>query len=151
MSACGTFASRIGRNRENRSSRITVWVIYSTQPSARCTQGQPHEKALEIARKLCSGLAAAHEQGIVHRDLKPGNVMLDRKGQVWITNFGLANLAGQVTDIRSGTPAYMAPEPPAKKGQCCCSRRTDEPVGRPYSLTGIFGRIAVQSLRQRLH
>ena len=70
----------------------------------------PHEKALEIARKLCAGLAAAHQQGIVHRDLKPSNIMLDRKGQVRITDFGLANLASQVTDIRSGTPEYMAPE-----------------------------------------
>jgi serine/threonine protein kinase len=70
----------------------------------------PQEKALEIARKLCAGLAAAHDQGIVHRDLKPGNIMLDGKGQVRITDFGLASLAEQVSDIRSGTPAYMAPE-----------------------------------------
>src|SRR5580704_14331767 len=70
----------------------------------------PQDKALEIARQLCSGLAAAHDKGVVHRDLKPGNIMLDGQGQLRITDFGLAGVAGEVKDIRSGTPAYMAPE-----------------------------------------
>jgi serine/threonine-protein kinase len=72
----------------------------------------PHDKALEIARKLCAGLAAAHEKGVLHRDLKPGNIMLDSRGQVLLTDFGLSGLAGQIegAEIRNGTPAYMAPE-----------------------------------------
>jgi len=72
----------------------------------------PADKALEIARKLCAGLAAAHDKGILHRDLKPANIMLDRRGQVLLTDFGLAGLAGEIaaSDITSGTPAYMAPE-----------------------------------------
>ena len=70
----------------------------------------PRDKALEIARQLCAGLAAAHDKGVVHRDLKPGNIMLDGQGQLRITDFGLAGVAGEVKDIRSGTPAYMAPE-----------------------------------------
>ena len=70
----------------------------------------PQDKALEIARQLCAGLAAAHDKGVVHRDLKPGNIMLDGQGQLRITDFGLAGVAGEVRDIRSGTPAYMAPE-----------------------------------------
>ncbi len=53
----------------------------------------PEDKAIQIARQLCSGLAAAHEQGILHRDLKPANVMLDSRGDVRITDFGLAGLA----------------------------------------------------------
>jgi serine/threonine-protein kinase len=69
----------------------------------------PEERALEIARQLCAGIAAAHERGIVHRDLKPANVMLDSQGRVRVMDFGLA-AAGVVTDIRAGTPAYMAPE-----------------------------------------
>jgi len=70
----------------------------------------PPDKALEIARQLCAGLAAAHDKGVVHRDLKPGNIMLDGQGHLRITDFGLAGVAGEVKDIRSGTPAYMAPE-----------------------------------------
>lgn len=72
----------------------------------------PSDKALEIARKLCAGLAAAHEKGVLHRDLKPANVMLDARGQVLLTDFGLAGLAGEIEgpEVRNGTPAYMAPE-----------------------------------------
>ncbi|MBZ5634562.1 MAG: protein kinase [Acidobacteriia bacterium] len=70
----------------------------------------PGDKALEIARRLCAGLAAAHDKGVLHRDLKPANIMLDGRGQVLITDFGLAGLADQIEQVREGTPAYMAPE-----------------------------------------
>jgi serine/threonine-protein kinase len=72
----------------------------------------PEDKALDIARQLCAGLAAAHTKGVLHRDLKPANIMLDGRGQVVITDFGLAGVADQITgnEVRSGTPAYMAPE-----------------------------------------
>ncbi len=68
------------------------------------------DKAAEIARKICAGLAAAHAQGVLHRDLKPANIMLNSQGEVLITDFGLAGVATEISDIRSGTPAYMAPE-----------------------------------------
>jgi serine/threonine protein kinase len=72
----------------------------------------PEDKALDIARQLCAGLAAAHTKGVLHRDLKPANIMLDGRGQVVITDFGLAGVADNIRgqEIRSGTPAYMAPE-----------------------------------------
>ena len=69
----------------------------------------PEDKALDIARQLCAGLAAAHERGVIHRDLKPANVMLDNAGKVRVMDFGLAAV-GAVEEIRVGTPAYMAPE-----------------------------------------
>jgi len=70
------------------------------------------DKATEIARQICAGLAAAHDKGVVHRDLKPANVMIDGQGKVRITDFGLAGLAADLKegDVRVGTPAYMAPE-----------------------------------------
>jgi predicted Ser/Thr protein kinase len=75
----------------------------------------PLDKGLEVARKLCAGLAAAHEKGVIHRDLKPANIMLDGKGHVRITDFGLAGLVDQIRDAGSGTPPYMSPEQLAGK------------------------------------
>ncbi len=66
----------------------------------------PKDKAVEIARQLCAALAAAHNERVLHRDLKPANIMLDGRGRVKLTDFGLAAVA----EIRAGTPIYMAPE-----------------------------------------
>jgi len=72
----------------------------------------PEDKALEIARQICAGLAAIHDKDVLHRDLKPANIMLDGRGKVRLTDFGLATAiadAGSDEEI-AGTPAYMAPE-----------------------------------------
>jgi len=72
----------------------------------------PGDKAVQIARQICAGLAAAHDNGVLHRDLKPSNVMIDEHGNARILDFGLAGLADEFGDdeARAGTPAYMAPE-----------------------------------------
>lgn len=76
------------------------------------------DKAVDIARQLCYGLHAIHEQGLLHRDLKPANVMIDGRGRVRITDFGLAGAAEDLmrSGERAGTPAYMAPEQIAGRG-----------------------------------
>ncbi len=75
----------------------------------------PLDKGLDVARQLCSALAAVHAEGIIHRDLKPENVMLDGRGRVRLMDFGIAAAVGAARDVRSGTPAYMSPEQHAGK------------------------------------
>ncbi len=74
------------------------------------------ERAASIFRELCFALKAAHSEGIVHRDLKPHNVLLDKSGGVFVSDFGLAKSleSGNVGMTRTGeflgTPRYMSPE-----------------------------------------
>ncbi|MFI5178584.1 MAG: serine/threonine-protein kinase, partial [Vicinamibacterales bacterium] len=82
----------------------------------------PQDKAIELARQLCAGVAAAHERGVLHRDLKPANVMIDADGDVRITDFGIATAAADVDAPIAGTRQYMAPEQLAGKA---ASVRTD--------------------------
>src|SRR5437870_12554360 len=70
----------------------------------------PQDKAIDIARQLCAGVAAAHERGVLHRDLKPANVMLDGDGNTRITDFGIATVGADAPAVVAGTPQYMAPE-----------------------------------------
>ena len=67
----------------------------------------PSDRAVEISRKVCAGLVAAHARGVIHRDLKPQNIMVDRRGEVLICDFGVAALASELgaAEARQGTPA----------------------------------------------
>jgi serine/threonine protein kinase len=92
----------------------------------RLNRGPMHSrKALDYARQIAKGLAAAHEKGIVHRDLKPENLFLTDDGQVKILDFGLAKFtspeadsSGQAPTVQvateagtvMGTAGYMSPE-----------------------------------------
>jgi hypothetical protein len=74
-------------------------------------------QALAIVAQVCDALQYAHDEGVVHRDIKPENILVDRRGQVRILDFGLSKLvgarAGPVltrTNQVMGTPHYMAPE-----------------------------------------
>ncbi|MBL8205843.1 MAG: serine/threonine protein kinase [Blastocatellia bacterium] len=77
----------------------------------------PGDKATEITRQICAGLAAAHENGVLHRDLKPANIMIDGRGKARVTDFGVAVVANELLgrEAAAGTPGYMAPEQLAGK------------------------------------
>jgi serine/threonine protein kinase len=70
-------------------------------------------ETLNIIVPLCRALDFAHQNGVIHRDVKPGNIILDRSGQPFLADFGVAKLA-QVNLTRSGlvfgTPGYISPE-----------------------------------------
>jgi serine/threonine-protein kinase len=73
------------------------------------------DEAARILGAIAPGLDEAHSKGIVHRDIKPSNILFDRRGNPYISDFGIAKLtqaqAGNVTGSAIiGTPAYMAPE-----------------------------------------
>ncbi len=76
----------------------------------------PPRRAAEIAADMCSALDFSHRHGIVHRDIKPANVMLDRDGNVTVTDFGIARTVAddQSTTVSAamvvGTAQYLSPE-----------------------------------------
>ena len=72
------------------------------------------QSVARIGRQVADGLEYAHEQGILHRDIKPSNLLLDLKGTVWVTDFGLAKATDQQNITHTGdilgTLRYMPPE-----------------------------------------
>jgi serine/threonine-protein kinase len=85
--------------------------------------------ALNIMRQVASALVRAGELGIVHRDIKPDNILLTRKGEVKVADFGLSRVLTTGGDLNltqsgvtMGTPLYMAPEQAEGKAVDC---RTD--------------------------
>jgi hypothetical protein len=93
-------------------------VVLSATGASTCRSrqgGGPAVRAIaELGWKAATALEYAHQQGVIHRDVKPGNLLLDDRGELWITDFGLALFqAGAgvtVTGELIGTLRYMSPE-----------------------------------------
>jgi len=94
---------------------LTMAFIEGRSLKERIAEGPlPLIEVLNVAVQVSEALKAAHEKGVVHRDVKPANIMLNREGQVRITDFGLASVEGGLDLTRPqtvlGTAAYMSPE-----------------------------------------
>lgn len=114
--------------------------------------GLPLDRALCINLEIAGAIDYLHTRGIVHRDLKPGNILLDADGHAYITDFGVARLAGQLEKpgvSAPGTPEYQAPElligqpaSPASDRWGLAAVCFELLSGRPYMAYGEVGVLA---------
>ena len=86
----------------------------SLQKAGPALRGEPRE-CVRLMAKVAHAVQYAHEHGVLHRDLKPGNILLDGRGEPFVTDFGLAKWLDASTDLTRtltifGTPGYIAPE-----------------------------------------
>jgi serine/threonine protein kinase/Tol biopolymer transport system component len=113
----------------NETRYLVLELVEGETLADRIARGPiPAEQALDIAKRICEALEAAHEKGIIHRDLKPANVKITSDGKVKVLDFGLAkavekapvnstlsnsptlSIAASGNGVILGTAAYMSPE-----------------------------------------
>ncbi len=101
-----TLAEVISERR--RESDTTTYPVGRVGPSC------PIRQAATLILQAAEALEYAHQGGVIHRDIKPANLMLDSRGWLWVTDFGLACCQGQAgltgTGEQPGTLRYMSPE-----------------------------------------
>ena len=73
------------------------------------------DRAIDIAMDVCQALEAAHARGVIHRDIQPGNIMLNPRGEVKVTDFGIARVTTTADTVAQtaailGTASYLSPE-----------------------------------------
>ena len=106
--------------REERAAALNS-IVSSADSHSSGSDGRVYwHRFATIGVDLAKALHFAHLQGVLHRDVKPANVLLDRQGQPWLTDFGLAHVTDDANLTRSGdivgTLRYLAPE--RLRGEC---------------------------------
>ena len=101
-------------NLQHRPPYIVMQYVDGGSLKARLLEGPlAIDEAVELAIRLAEALGHAHQQRIFHLDLKPANILLDKQGNPYITDFGFAirqGHRGRYTGRATGTPYYMSPE-----------------------------------------
>jgi eukaryotic-like serine/threonine-protein kinase len=97
----------------------------------------PVSKSVQLMMKIARAVHYAHQRGVLHRDIKPGNILLDEHGEPYVTDFGLAKLLHEHSDLTQseaviGTASYMSPE--QARGQL----KTLSTAADTYSLGAVF-------------
>jgi serine/threonine-protein kinase len=119
--------------RESKELLYIVMKLVDGRPLSavlRHTDILPIPVAQFVIHQVADGLNYAHGEGVVHRDVKPANIMVDRRGNLVVMDFGIAKAVDEANLTRTGlvigTPAYMSPE------QCLAQRVTS--ASDQYSL-----------------
>lgn len=100
--------------RGTSSPSPTTTALIAASPATPSSRAEFFRNVAHLGAAVADALHHAHQAGVVHRDVKPGNLLLDQRGTVWVTDFGLAKAVG-TDDLTNtgdvlGTLAYMAPE-----------------------------------------
>jgi serine/threonine-protein kinase len=121
---------------------FTMQYVEGTTLARQLADGPlPAEDAARLLLPVCLAVQYAHDRGVLHRDLKPSNILIDRAGNPYVSDFGLAkqiDVDGSLTPSGAflGTPSYMAPEQAGRSGG---SRRSPlAPAVDVYSLGAIL-------------
>lgn len=93
-----------------RIKKVHLLIEFVSGKTLDMVPPMPMEKLVPTLARITMGLMHMHRRGVFHADLKPNNIMLSKRGEVKILDYGLAHIKGEPKDRVQGTPEYMAPE-----------------------------------------
>jgi serine/threonine protein kinase len=93
-----------------RVKKINLLIEFVNGKTLDLVPPMPMNKLMPVAALVAAGLVHMHRRGVFHADMKPNNIMLGKRGEVKIIDYGLAWIKGETKDRIQGTPEYIAPE-----------------------------------------